>query len=292
MSISSQSIVYSDASDAATTHKMVSRMKLGESIATRLEEGIVSRKLPVGYRLGSEVELNAHFDVSRWTFREALSLLESSGMIEIRRGAKGGIYVAASMLEVTENRIVNYLEFIRADPDEVIALQRVIFDAILDLAGKRMDQDQRARLQDLTLGLGEYDIPPSLNRIADIWQILASACGNPALAMFKGVIEKLSAHAAWYSTLDDKAYHALFPSIITEERNCLEALLADDLAKARDSLGKMIATNRTLLEASFAGGRLPSPSRKRNPRPCCAIWCSGSATADGRKTCRSAVNAN
>jgi DNA-binding FadR family transcriptional regulator len=64
--------------------------KTGEVVADRLRRQIVNGDLAIGQRLPPEEELTAIFGVARTTLREALRILESQGLIEIRRGRGGG----------------------------------------------------------------------------------------------------------------------------------------------------------------------------------------------------------
>jgi GntR family transcriptional repressor for pyruvate dehydrogenase complex len=64
--------------------------KTGEVVADRLRRQIVNGDLAIGHRLPPEEELTAVFGIARTTLREALRILESQGLIEIRRGRGGG----------------------------------------------------------------------------------------------------------------------------------------------------------------------------------------------------------
>lgn len=64
--------------------------KTGEAVAALLRHRIVRGELPVGTKLPTEEELTEQFGIARTTLREALRVLESQGLIHIKRGRGGG----------------------------------------------------------------------------------------------------------------------------------------------------------------------------------------------------------
>jgi DNA-binding FadR family transcriptional regulator len=74
-----------------------------ESIIEQVEAAILSGELVSGDRLPPERELQGLLDVSRNTLRESLRVLEQKGLIEVRKGQRGGVFVkplnAAPMAE-------------------------------------------------------------------------------------------------------------------------------------------------------------------------------------------------
>lgn len=65
-------------------------------IRTVLEERITTGVLEPGDRIGLKSELQEEFEVSGPTLDQALKLLENDGLIALRRGPKGGVFVARS----------------------------------------------------------------------------------------------------------------------------------------------------------------------------------------------------
>ena len=64
---------------------------LSQKVAAEIENAIISKKIPPGDRLPSELELCSQFGVSRTAVREALRTLSAKGMISIEKGR--GIFV-------------------------------------------------------------------------------------------------------------------------------------------------------------------------------------------------------
>ena len=71
----------------------VRQIRAFESVIQQMEAAILHGSLSVGDRLPSERELQTLMDVSRNTLRESLRVLEQKGLVEIRKGHRGGIFV-------------------------------------------------------------------------------------------------------------------------------------------------------------------------------------------------------
>jgi GntR family transcriptional repressor for pyruvate dehydrogenase complex len=71
-----------------------------EQAIERIVEGIERRRLRRGDRLPKEAQLAAGLEISKPTLRQALRVLERSGLIEVRRGAGGGIFLTADLVPV------------------------------------------------------------------------------------------------------------------------------------------------------------------------------------------------
>ncbi len=67
-----------------------------ESVRRLLEERITTEGLQPGDRLGLKSELQQEFGVAGPTLDQALKLLVSDGMVTVRRGPGGGVFVARS----------------------------------------------------------------------------------------------------------------------------------------------------------------------------------------------------
>jgi DNA-binding FadR family transcriptional regulator len=73
-----------------TSEAVTRPLKISESVARDIVADIVARGLRTGDRLNAEAAMLQHYGVSRESLREGLRLLESQGLITIRRGPGGG----------------------------------------------------------------------------------------------------------------------------------------------------------------------------------------------------------
>ena len=60
--------------------------KLPEQIADKLREMIIQEEMKTGSKLPAEAELMARFGVSRSTVREAVKILQTENIVDIRQG--------------------------------------------------------------------------------------------------------------------------------------------------------------------------------------------------------------
>ena len=87
------------ANDAMSDEPPIRLPKTGEVVAERLRRQIARGELTIGQRLPPEDELTAVFGIARTTLREALRILESQGLVEIRRGRTGGPVVTMPKID-------------------------------------------------------------------------------------------------------------------------------------------------------------------------------------------------
>ena len=80
--------------------------KVSSHIIEQIRDAILSGRLKPGDRLASERELIMQFQVSKATMREALRVLEVMGLIEIRKGVSGGVFIAEVEMSTTINSII------------------------------------------------------------------------------------------------------------------------------------------------------------------------------------------
>ncbi len=119
---------------------------LSALIARRLTAEIAAGGA-AGTRLGSEWDLCERFNVSRLTLRQAIRLLQDSGLVECRRGRGNGLLVRDRRSAGAIRLMLAYLIGERLDPMTAGALLFQINCFVPALAVSRADAGQRRELE-------------------------------------------------------------------------------------------------------------------------------------------------
>ncbi len=106
----------------------VRRSRSSDDVIAQIKDAIISGRLKTGDRLPNERELCGLFGVSRPTLREALRTLEALGIVEIRLGSSGGIFVSEPQGDHVGAALGALLQFRRATVQE-LAEFRVSFES-------------------------------------------------------------------------------------------------------------------------------------------------------------------
>ena len=109
---------------------------------------IRERKLLPGDRLPSERDLCDLFGVSRVTVREALRMLQSSGLLDVKVGAKGGAFVTAPHGDQIRDGIADLLIVSSLSAHEVTEAREILELGTIPLVCARTTKDD---LEDLDL---------------------------------------------------------------------------------------------------------------------------------------------
>lgn len=168
--------------------------KTAELVAAHIRRRIVRGELEEGHALPPETALMQEFAISRPTLREAFRILESEGLITVRRGARGGARVHIPTSEVAARYAGLVLQHRAATLSDVFDA-RVILEApaAAMVAGRR---DRAKAASELRRWLDEH--PDAEDpRQAPVWfhgfnRLLVQLTGNETLILLTTMIEAIS----------------------------------------------------------------------------------------------------
>ena len=203
--------------------------RLFERIAEQIKLLISSGEFKEGSRLPPERDLALQLGVSRPTVREAMIALELSGLVEVRVGA--GIYVISShpKLVLTPNSKIKV-----PSPSELIEARLMVEPINAALAAERFRPEL---IDDLERAIKQQITEDAIGADADrqFHMIIAEATGNRALVEMTEYLwdQMLSSHM-WRLLIDHAQLKGLYPIILDDHRNLLNALARRDSKSAKN----------------------------------------------------------
>jgi GntR family transcriptional repressor for pyruvate dehydrogenase complex len=116
-----------------------------ETAIGHIVEAVEAAGLGKGDRLPNESELAEALRISKPTLRQGLRVLQRAKMIEVRRGAGGGIFITADLIPV---ELIG--EYVAVEEDQVVDVliaRRVLETAVTRLAAERAGADDFAAIE-------------------------------------------------------------------------------------------------------------------------------------------------
>ena len=126
--------------------------KISDHVIDQIRDGILSGKFKAGEFLGSEKNLLADFSVSKASIREALRVLEVMGLVEIRAGVSGGIFVAEVDEKATIYNIINILHHKSPSPSEITMIRYILEPIVARIAAEKINQKDIEKLKNIITG--------------------------------------------------------------------------------------------------------------------------------------------
>jgi DNA-binding FadR family transcriptional regulator len=116
-----------------------------EEAADQIAEKVRTGELRTGDRLPGERSLAAQMEISRPTLREAVKVLGDAGVLEVRRGPGGGMYVAT---DVVPTDLVRHSASLRlAEIAAVLEARRLLEPRVAQLAAQRASEEDFEALE-------------------------------------------------------------------------------------------------------------------------------------------------
>jgi DNA-binding FadR family transcriptional regulator len=179
--------------------------KTAELVAAHLRRRIVRGELKEGDALPPETALMEQFGVSRPTLREAFRVLESEGLISVRRGARGGARVHVPNGDVAARYAALVLEYRGATLADVYQARSIIEPHCARLLAQRRTQaDLKVLWRAAEEGEAALDDPNRLIRIhTEFHALLVDLAGNETLKVLTGMLRHIVDLANWSRVAED-----------------------------------------------------------------------------------------
>jgi len=219
-------------------------------VAEQLRDLITRGDLVPGHRLPSEAEMAPLFGVSRSTIREALRILVTDGLVETKRGVRGGTFVVdvdTSHVEGLLNSTLNLLAATnRVGPDDFLDAWHAIEAPAAALAATRATPTDVEELFQLSEP-ASHDLsrPDVVGRNTSFHSTVLRASGNLLLEAMGRPVAAV-ARARFGQTDPDREFLKM---VVDEHRQIAEAIADTDPDAARMATVHHIEGLRTFYSA-------------------------------------------
>ena len=218
--------------------------RVAELVASRLRDDILSGRLKEGDVLPSQERLFQDFGVSPPALREAIHLLETDGLVSVRRGNVGGAVVQAPSAARTAQLISMVLQARAATPADVSGALRHLEPICAGMCAARADRltEVVPYLEaEIECQTAEFDdVARYVPNARRFHEALVSRCGNEPMILLIGSLELIwSAHesAVWSddagtSPSEDPRARKTRRAALRDHQRLLEAIREGNEARA------------------------------------------------------------
>jgi DNA-binding FadR family transcriptional regulator len=115
----------------------VAPASLAHEAVLDMEMDLLRQGWPVGQSLGALPEVQKRLGLGRPASREAVTILEARGLLDVRRGPGGGLFVAAPALEDVAGAVLMYLALTGKTQASIEEFQLLVWRVIVSAAIQR-----------------------------------------------------------------------------------------------------------------------------------------------------------
>ena len=214
--------------------------RVAEIVASRLRDDILSGRLKEGDVLPTQEALFAEFGVSPPAVREAIHILETDGLVSVRRGNVGGAVVHLPSAERTAHMISMVLQSRASTPADVSGALLYLEPVCAGMCADREDRhdDVVPYLEaEIDRQIREFDdlsrYVPNARRFHET---LVARCGNEPMILLIGSLEVIwSAHesSVWSDEAPDSTAAARTRrAALKDHQRLLDAIREGNRARA------------------------------------------------------------
>ncbi|MDT5338436.1 MAG: GntR family transcriptional regulator, transcriptional repressor for pyruvate dehydrogenase complex [Mycobacterium sp.] len=224
--------------------------KTAELVAGTLRRMVVDGQLTDGDFLPNEAELMTHFGVSRPTLREAVRVLESERLVEVRRGSRTGARVRVPGPEIVARPAGLLLELSGATIADVLVARSGVEPIAVRVLAESGTPEQFDELDEILAN----DVPAGweAGRLAEatgeFHRRIVESSGNATLTIIAGMLHEITVrHTAFAIKEHREVSKAEYDKLMRSYRRLLTLLRAGDGAAAESHWRRHLDAARDLL---------------------------------------------
>jgi GntR family transcriptional regulator, transcriptional repressor for pyruvate dehydrogenase complex len=226
--------------------------RVAEIVASRLRDEILSGRLK---ELPSQESLFQEFGISPPALREAIHILETDGLISVRRGNVGGAVVHLPSADRTAHMISMVLQTrssTPADVSEALLHLEPICAGMCATREDRMTEVVPYLQAEIDLQTEQFDdVSQYVPNARRFHEVLVSRCGNEPMILLIGSLEVIwSAHESSVWSDDDDVNQKTMRAALRDHQRLLDAISDGNSGRAvRLAQDHLAAARRTTLAA-------------------------------------------
>lgn len=221
--------------------KPISSPKATQLIIKQIRNAILQGKIAPGQKLPSSSELMDKFNVSRATLREALRALEYLGLVDIRKGAKGGIYACEVDSKVSRESLINFFYFKNVSVQHLSEVRRILEPYVAKVAARKISAegiDQLVTINqrcEAALAKGQHD--KVSKDLIHFHRVIAQCTENPVLIFILSFVEDLLQETKDLLRPDSR----FFETVVAAHKRIADALKDRDADRAFEEMYKDVS---------------------------------------------------
>ena len=168
--------------------------RLSETVVNEIKQKILNGTYQKGERLLSELELAKDHKVSRSVIRESLRLLEGLGLVVIKKGPRGGIFVSEGYHKPISDSLKGLVDADKVSAENVFDIRLLLETYATAQAAKNADENDLKCLKSfLNIPSDKMDDAKWLQKNRSDFHIaLSKAAKNPVMeVLMRGLIDLL-----------------------------------------------------------------------------------------------------
>ncbi len=222
---------------------------LAEQVEEQIYHFILDTPLSPGSKLPNEFELGEKFGVGRSTIREAVKLLSSKGIVEVRRGS--GTYVLTTALCVGDPLGLSAVQDKTALALDLVNVRLLLEPGIAEMAANNATDEDIARLRRLCERV-ERKIHDGDRYIEDDIAFHTCVAESSKNMVVEQLIPIIDTAVMMFVNVTHKK---LIDETIMTHRMVVEAIAAHDPIGARSAMAMHLTFNRRMIKEMYDADR-------------------------------------
>ncbi|MEW6668005.1 MAG: FadR/GntR family transcriptional regulator [Thermodesulfobacteriota bacterium] len=181
--------------------------RLSDLVTSQLRESIFQGGYLPGQKMPTEQQLIQIFGVSRVIVREAIRNLESTGLVETKRGPKGGVFVLPMRHEAVSQMMKGLLRLGRVEVEHIMEARLEIEPIVAAMAALRRTEEDLEELAGELKGMPEAPGDAYVAWNVNFHRLLAKCSHNPVYEILVNILMDITQELILKIKPSDRVIH-------------------------------------------------------------------------------------